>query len=75
MQKVKVLEILFFYILQQLFELCNNMILSETVSKHGGHEREELHLLCLVIYELGLFFLPTNVFELSSHCRIPNSCS
>jgi hypothetical protein len=66
MQHIQVFEVLFLDILEQLIELLDNVIRSKGVSKHSGHQWEELHLLGLVVEQLSLLFLATNVLKLSS---------
>ncbi len=49
------------------------MLEASYLSEACGQQREQFKLLCLVVNELGLFFLATDVLELSSHAGVTES--
>lgn len=67
---VKTLKILFLDILHQLLESCRDLFLGNTHGDTSSENGKKLELLSLVIDELDLFFLTTDISELSSDTRI-----
>ena len=64
------IELLFVDLLYQLLILLVHNMGGGGLSKDSGQKREELHLLSLIIQELSLFPLSTDVSELSSDDRV-----
>lgn len=72
MHQIKIFKVLFLYLVAHLIVFLNNMVLSDGLSEESCHEREESHLLSLIIKNLDLVFPTANVLELPSDCGISN---
>jgi len=67
MHQIKIFEVLFLDLATHLVVLFHNVICSDRLSEQSSHEREQSHLLCLVIQKLNFILPPTNVLKLSSN--------
>lgn len=64
--QVELAEIHFLNTLQENFDLGVDMLRGEQGSKEFRHDREELHLLSLIVKQLCLLFATADVLELAS---------